>query len=62
MNDKRLQWRLERISRKITITEIANYLKVTSSYICAHELSRNTLSGSLYAKYCNYISTHDNNN
>ncbi|GGG16202.1 hypothetical protein GCM10010913_42790 [Paenibacillus aceti] len=58
--DDRTKWRLERISRKLTLTEIAKHIDRSISYVCAHENGRNTLTSDHYASYCNYILTHDN--
>jgi hypothetical protein len=57
--DDRTKWRLERISRKITLTEIAKHIGKSISYVCAHENGRNTLTNQHYASYVNYILTHD---
>lgn len=60
--DEREKWRLERLARKITLTEIAKHLNRSIGYVCHHENSRNTLTSELYADYCNYILKHDNRN
>ncbi|GIP52204.1 hypothetical protein J42TS3_12390 [Paenibacillus vini] len=60
MHEDRIKWRLERITKKLTLTEIANHINKSVSYICGHENGRLNLSEEQYSKYVNYIASHDN--
>ncbi|MBA9084588.1 putative transcriptional regulator [Fontibacillus solani] len=54
------KFRLERLSRRIKIIDIAQHLSVSPSYICQHESGKKKLPGEKFAAYCNYIMTHNN--
>lgn len=50
-----MQWKLLRISKKITLTEIAKTMKVSVSYLSQFESGKLQLSHKHMEIYCNYI-------
>lgn len=54
-----MQWKLLRISKKITLTEIAKKMNVSVSYLSQFESGKLQLSHKHMEIYCNYITITD---
>ena len=48
-------WRLKRLEKRISLTEIAKSLGITTSYLCQYESGKKQLPESTYQAYVNYI-------
>jgi transcriptional regulator with XRE-family HTH domain len=54
-----MQWKLLRISKRITLTEIAKTMSVSVSYLSQFESGKLQLSHKHMEIYCNYITVTD---